>query len=414
MNAQPRADTREMLLVGVGCMGRPYVTAARRLGVHVRGIESAGAAGAAAEILDEVHPAAGDFDEPLAAAAYAAAGERAPDAVVAFSEEHVIGAALLQDTLGLPGPSLHAAVLSRNKALQRARFAAEGLPQPAHILVEDLHDAADWSSARFPVVVKPLSSMGSDGVEQVADGGELRRAANQRAHEGPLLVEEVVQGPEYSWEGLIRDGEVWFGNVTTKETSGPPQFVEIAHRAAASLDDDVAEEIDRLVAGVIRALRFRTGLMHLEFRLSDHGPSIMEVAVRTPGGFIMDVIGLTYGVDLFEMTVRAAFGLALPDPPASPIRYAASHWLVAAPGCVTTIEGREEVIAHPAVQRAEIEVAEGDLVGALRSGEGRVGSVVVAADTRSELEQSLAFVRRTLFVHTTPERRLAGHGALVD
>ena len=38
--------------------------------------------------------------------------------VLAFSEPHVLGAALVQDEYGLPGPSLRAAVTSRNKALQ--------------------------------------------------------------------------------------------------------------------------------------------------------------------------------------------------------------------------------------------------------------------------------------------------------
>jgi biotin carboxylase len=389
----------DLLMVGVGRMGRPYVAAARRLGAAVRGVEFGSRAEAVAELVNEVHRARGGFDEPLAEAAYAAATASAPDAVVAFSEEHVMGAALLQDALGLPGPSLHASVLSRNKSLQRARFAASGIAQPDFVVTQALPDAEAWAAGRFPVVVKPLSSSGSAG-ELVRDLGGFRAAADRRARDGRLLVETAVQGPEYSWEGLVREGEVWFGNITAKETTGPPHFVEVAHRTAAELDDDVATEVHRLARDVIAALRFRTGLMHLELRIAETGPTVIEVAVRTPGDFIMDLLGLTYGIDWFEMTLRLAFGLPLPSPPTGPVKYAASYLLVARPGRVTAVEGLSEVRAHASVVQADVKVGEGDVIPATTSSLDRVGSAIVAADTRAELEDALAFVRRTLCVRT--------------
>lgn len=62
-------------------------------------------------------------------------------------------------------------------------------------MLENLHDAVNWAAARYPVVIKPLSSMGSEGIEQVDDAAALRRAADRRAGEGALLVEEAVLGP---------------------------------------------------------------------------------------------------------------------------------------------------------------------------------------------------------------------------
>lgn len=393
---------KDLLLVGVGRMGRPYVAAAHRIGVRPRAIEFGGRADVAAEVLDEVHAARGGLDELLAEAAFQATTDRTPAGVVAFSEEHVMGAALVQDAFGLPGPSLHASVLSRNKALQRGRFAAEGLPQPEYLVTDDLGAAETWAQARLPVVVKPLTSSGSSGVEFVPDLAAYRQTAERRAHEGRLLVEAAVQGPEYSWEGLVRDGTVWFSNVTAKETTGPPNFVEVAHRAAAELDEDAAAQVDLLAVGVVAALRFATGLVHLEFRLTASGPSIMEVAVRTPGDFIMDILGLTYGFDWFEMALRLAMGLALPEPPRRPVRFAASYFPVACPGRVSSVSGLEEVKVHTSVVHADVKVAEGDVVAPLRSSAGRAGSVVLAAKTRSELEEALSFVRRTLRVVTQP------------
>jgi biotin carboxylase len=394
---------QELMLIGVGRMGRPYVEAARRLGVRVRAVEAASRMDAVAGDVDALHPCRGELDELWSEAAHVAALAGTSGGIVAFSEPQVMAAALLQDALGLPGPSLRAAVLSRNKALQRGRFAAHGVRQPDYVVTDDLQAAAEWALARLPVVIKPLSSSGSAGVELVAGADAYHAIAARRAHERPLLVETAVDGPEYSWEAIVRDGQVWCANTTAKETTGPPHFVEVAHRTAVRLAPAVARQVDKLAAGVLTALGMRTGLVHLEFRLAQDGPTLMEVAVRTPGDYLMEILTLTYGVDWFELVVRAALSLPLPEPPPAPVRYAASYLPVAAAGVVTGIRGLAEVAAHPCVVRAALKVAEGQTVAPLRSSAQRVGHVLLAADSPQELEEALAFVRETLVVHTSTE-----------
>jgi biotin carboxylase len=400
---------RELMLVGVGRMGRPYLTAARRLGLRVRAVETAARVDAVAGELDDVRVCPGELDEQWAATASAAALRNLPDGVVAFSEPHVLAAALLQEAGQLPGPSLHAAVVSRNKALQRGIFAALGVRQPEYHVVDDLRAAAHWASTRFPLVVKPLSSSGSAGVELVTGVDGYLEVAARRAGERPLLVESAVQGPEYSWEGLVEHGTVRFSNVTAKETTGPPYFVEVSHRTGVRFPTDVAAQVDRLAAAVLRGLRMSTGIVHLEFRLAAAGPTLMEVAVRTPGDFLMDLLGLTYGVDWFELVVRAAMSLPLPSPPPGPIRYAASYLPSAAPGVVTQIRGLDDVLRHPCVVHAGLIVGEGDVIPPLRSSGQRVGHVVLAAVSPEELDAALAEVRSMLVVDTQPadERRRA-------
>ena len=224
---------RELLLVGVGRMGRPYLEAARRLGLRVRAVEAASRIDAVVGDVDAAYPCRGELDELWAEAACAAASDGAPDGIVAFSEPQVIGSALLQDTLDLPGPGLHAAVLSRNKALQRGRFAAYGVRQPEYVVTDDLLAVESSAAERLPVVVKPLGMFGSVGVQLVSDVDAYRDVARSRSGER-LLVEVAIDGPEYSWEALVVDG--WCDSRTSPEgTTGPPRFVETAHRTAVVL-----------------------------------------------------------------------------------------------------------------------------------------------------------------------------------
>ena len=62
----------ELMLVGIGRMGRPYVDAAKRLGLRVHGVEAASRVDAVAGELDAVRACRGELDELWAEAASAA------------------------------------------------------------------------------------------------------------------------------------------------------------------------------------------------------------------------------------------------------------------------------------------------------------------------------------------------------
>lgn len=389
----------ELLLIGVGLMGRPYVTAAHRLGVGVHAVERPGQDTGA----DHLTPVRGDSDQHWVAAAHEAVAARPPDGVIAFAEPQVLAAALITDELGLPGPGLRAAVISRDKALQRARFAQAGVRQPEHILVTRLTDAADWARQRFPVVVKSLSGTGSLGVELVADVDGFAAAVDRRGTESPLLVEAAVAGPEYSWEAVVVDGRVWLSNVTRKQTSGPPRFIETGHRTGCRLDAADLDAVDAHTRSVLDALGMRSGMVHLEFRLAADGPTLMEVAVRTPGDYLMELLGFSYGVDWFEALVRVALGWELPAPPAAAPTPAAGHFPLAGPGVITAIEGLDEVRAHPAVVRAGVLAGIGDVIPPVVSSAQRRIYVLLRGADDAAVDAGLALARKTLEVHTRPE-----------
>ncbi|WP_245194553.1 ATP-grasp domain-containing protein [Kitasatospora phosalacinea] len=393
---------KELLLVGVGSMGRPYLDAALRMGCSVRAVESrAGAPNLPAGTRAEFHLVDHALDESWLLGALRAAGRGAPDGVVGFAETHVTAAALLQDRFGLPGPSLQAAVISRNKGLQRMVCAAAGVGQPGFLLAPTLADAREWAAEHLPVVVKPLTLGGSLGVEQLSTAEALEDALGRRGGDR-LLVEQAVEGPEFSWEAVVRDGAVLFENTTAKETTAPPYFVELTHRCGHRFDDPrTADAVSGFTRGVLAAIGMRTGLVHLEFRLGPQGPALMEVAVRTPGDYLAEAICLSYGFDLYEAVVRLALDLPLDGllrP--GPSRYAAVHYPRCPPGRITGISGLAEIAAHPFVVRISVDRGVGDSVAPMRSSSQRIGHAVVVAPTVEAREETLEFVRSRLRITT--------------
>ena len=386
-----------LLLLGMGEMGRPYFDAAHRLGFAVTVLDRARRLDALAtrsrlEDDDRALPVEAVTDEEWYQAALGASVPR-PDAVLGFSEPHVIPAALVAAELGLGGPGLRAAVISRNKALQRAVFGARGIVQPEHRLSRGLEDALKWSRSRFPAVVKPLAEAGSVGVEIVSGEPELRRAVDGRRP--PFLVERFVDGPEFSCETLVADGEVRWWSVTEKVTSQPPFAVELEHHVPARLEAGAALAIAALAARTREVLGVAAGIMHVEARLARGGPVLIEVAVRTPGDHIFDLVRLATGVDLFEANVAALAGI---EPSVErTVDGAACVWFpTPEPGVIARVDGLDELARLEGVAVAHVQLAPGDEVPPLRSTLDRLDGVILTASNRDELDQRLAAVKARL------------------
>ena len=407
-----------LLMVGCGWLGRPYLRRAHERGLQVSVLDSAAVLswdpdGAELGPGDTRRLVADSDDEGWIAAAAAALREDGPFiGVIPFSEPHVRPAALLAEELGLPGPGLRAAWTSRNKYLQRELFARQGLGQPDYHMARDVTAARRWAAGRYPVVLKPLSEAGSTGVRVVPGARELVAWCAER-HPGPaFLVEQYLSGQEYSVEAIIDRGAVAFSSITQKTTTPPPFCVEIEHRVPADCGAAARERVGGVLCRVVRALGIGSGIVHLEFRLESTGPKIMEVAVRTPGDMIMEVVRYATGVDLFDAAIAVACG-ERPEVQAT-VEHASCVWYpVVAPGLVTRVDGAADVGELPGVRLMYCDVSAGNLVHPCQSSEERVAAVLVEASDPACLDERLSRVRRELRISTARDSRLiAGERAV--
>lgn len=388
------AGKPRLLLVGMGGMGRAYLTAAQRRGFAVSLLD--GPRNLASEKVramlgpdDRTYEVTGSGDEAWAAGAAAAVRDARPSAVVAFSEPHVLTAALVADELGLPGLGVRAATASRNKLLQRLAYQRHGLLQPDFRLCHDADTAHGWAAGRYPVVCKPLSEAGSKGVRVVADEGELREWAATAT--GPFLCEEYVTGPEFSVEVLAAHGETVFANITAKVTTPPPYCVELEHHVPAGCDEVTRKTLVAQADGVVTALGLGTGLAHVELRLSADGPRIMEAAVRTPGDYIVDAIELATGIDLFDGVVAVSAGRP-PRIDATRNDAACVWYPVLPPGTPALLERMRAAAALEGVVRADLPAAD-TVARPLTWSLDRLGAFLLRAPDPARLAALLDSVR---------------------
>ncbi|MFE5868447.1 acetyl-CoA carboxylase biotin carboxylase subunit family protein [Streptomyces roseifaciens] len=264
-------------------------------------------------------------------------------AVLNCGEVFVEPAGALAEALGLPGPGAHAARVCRHKVLQR--LAAPHLAPHWAMLgrAEQAPAAADaWQS--FPAVLKPAGRMSSSGVRSVANAAELRTELAQYPPDEMLLLEERVHGAEFSVETLVYEGEILWSGITRKNTNedGTRYFTETGHTSPApGLSPAEEARLLEANASLLRAISFRTGMSHAEFRLSGERVALMEIAARPPGDAITKLWHLATGRPLEPALVDLALGQR-PDIPA-PRRRARQIYLDHPVGVLADVECAEDV-----------------------------------------------------------------------
>jgi ATP-grasp domain len=262
---------------------------------------------------------------------------------------------LLCDGLGVPSPGLRASRACRCKYLQRwyvPDLSPRSVVIPAAQRSRALADAAlepvlaaELGSITFPAVVKPASRHSSWGVLTVRDGAELRRElAGYRDHE-IVLVEERVDGQEYSVESLVQGGSVVFASATRKETTQTHDrtFVELSH-SVPEPDHDICELLLRANATLLGRLAFADGIAHSEWRITaDRRAVLMEIAGRTPGDGLMALYHLATGMPMEPQILNIALGEPASYP--APRRFTRQVYLTHEPGVLDDV-----TLAWPDVQ----------------------------------------------------------------
>ncbi|HEU5265518.1 MAG TPA: ATP-grasp domain-containing protein, partial [Jatrophihabitans sp.] len=153
----------------------------------------------------------------LTDAALGLAADRKISGVATYDELQVTAAAYVAEELGVRGLTVAGAVNCRDKARTRDALTAAGLPQPGYAVVHDLaHAIAAADRIGYPVVAKPRGMGMSVGVTRADGPAQLGAAfglAERACKSGPpsyadgVLIEECVEGPEISVDGVVCDGQ---------------------------------------------------------------------------------------------------------------------------------------------------------------------------------------------------------------
>lgn len=235
--------------------------------------------------------------------------------VITSSDYPVNTVAFISDALNLPGLSIESAKYCTNKYLQKSILIDAGLSVPKFNYIDTSKDEVkNLVKSNQEYVLKPLSSSGSRGVHKIKAPQDFEiaiRDSLKYSDDSFLILEEYIDGEEFSVEMLLQDNECHIIAITEKKLlKSDSVFVEKGHVIPAKIPIQIENAIRNCAKETVRVLNLNNCAVHLELKVNENGKIyIIEVGARLGGDFITShLIPLSKGIDMLSNVIKISLG----------------------------------------------------------------------------------------------------------
>jgi biotin carboxylase len=385
---------RTILIVSGGVEAADAARRARDMGLNVvvsdRDPKAPGFAIANAALLADVYN-----PEETAQAAEKFHRETCPiDGVICVAADAPATAALVAARLGLPGITIETARLASDKLAMKERFSAKGVPVPWYAAVPDFAGLKRILAERGDnLVIKPVDSRGSRGVQRLAQVADLEEAFNRARQWSPtarVMVEAYLRGPQVSTESLVVDGVCHTPGFSDRNYEllerHAPFFIENGGDLPSHLPAATQQKVRDMVAKAAAALGVTNGTVKGDMVVHEGEAYVIELAARLSGGFFCTKeIPHNSGVDFVGLAIRIALGEKPAVSEMNPTRNTpiVQRYLFPSPGKVVHAAGEDQARALPGILEAVVTARVGDVIPP--AGDKRpTGAMVIATGASPE------------------------------
>ncbi len=404
---------KALLIVSGGDEAVDAVHRAKEMGLYV--------------IVSDINPQAPGFalaDSCIVADVYgpdetAAAAERYNrkirkiDGVICVAADAPITVATVAGRLGLPGIPLDAARTACDKLAMKQRFAAAGVAVPWFAEIATPQDLQRVAIERgSDLVIKPVDSRGSRGVQRVSHVGDFNKAfflARKHSPSERVMVEQYLSGPQVSTESVIVDGRchtIGFSDRNYEYLDRyAPFFIENGGDLPSKLPGAMQAKVKELVARAAAALGIVNGTVKGDIAIHNDEPHVIELAARLSGGFFCTrEIPLNTGVDFIGAAIRLALGEKIEPEDLEPTRLTpvVQRYAFPEPGQVISIRGEDEARAVAGVEDLRVTVRPGDVLRSPIDSNCSAAMVLASGASHADALKAANDALSTLVIETRP------------
>ena len=356
------------------------------------GIEAADAARRAKEmghtvVVSDMDPQAPGFafaDSCLIADVYgptetAAAAERYSrkirkiDGVLCVAADAPLTAATVAQRLRLPGLPIHVAELATDKLAMKKAFLSAGVAVPWFAEVRTPQELQQVAIARGKdLVIKPVDSRGSRGVQRVAQVEDLSKAFMLARSHSPterVMVEQYLEGPQVSTESVVLNGVCYTPGFSDRNYEHlekyAPFFIENGGDLPSHLPADIQQKVKDLVGRAASAMGVTDGTVKGDIVIHKGEPYVIELAARLSGGFFCTrEIPLNTGVDFIGAAINIALGDPVNAADLEPKQQQAvvQRYAFPAPGKVVAVDGADDARKIAGIEEVVVTARLGDVI----------------------------------------------------
>ncbi len=226
--------------------------------------------------------------------------------------------AKINQKLNLNGLSLEDVHIATNKGKQRELLKRASLPTPNFLRFkagEILDYELIGKALQFPVIIKPVDSSGSRGVQVIHNLAELKenigKSFNYSCFDSEIIIEEMIQGIEFTVESFVTKDNIHTLSISEKKkpTNNFTVSSELFYNSPFAMK--LWDSIENVVNRFIKECNFKNTILHTEvlYSYSNQDIYIVETTVRSGGFGIFDkILPRTTGLDIVGLTIDVNMG----------------------------------------------------------------------------------------------------------
>ncbi|MCB0416093.1 MAG: ATP-grasp domain-containing protein, partial [Bdellovibrionales bacterium] len=251
------------------------------------------------------------------------------DGVLTYTEAAVHHTNELSHLLGVPVISRFRDRSIRNKGIAREKIARVTDAQPwfRRLANESALKTLLKEELRFPLIVKPAEMMRGLAAVRVENKIQLKAAYFRASNadfwneklrprfediSNEVLVEELIEGPEYGVEVMVQHGKATVLGITKKYLCSGNTFEDAGHCfPAPDVPAKTRAQIEDLMRKVHAGLMIENSLTNAEVRVRENKVYLLEINCRITDDRVSDLIEKAYGISLARILADLHCGRAV-------------------------------------------------------------------------------------------------------
>ncbi len=323
------------------------------------------------------------------------------DGVVAYASDPAAPtAAYVCEQLGLPTSPYRSVEILSKKDLFRAYLAENGFNVPKAQGFTSYEEALSViDTFKLPVMVKPVDSSGSKGINKMTDKSQLKdfvEDALNYSRDKRFLIEEFIvkKGYQISGDAFSVDGELVFHCFGNEYYSNKVQkdFAPLGECWPFLMDKHIEEKLHNDLQRLITSLGMKSTAYNVEAIVDEQDNIyILELGARSGGSLIPQITEYATGVNMVTYVIKAAMGEDCSDLKTAPTKGCWSNYMVHADqsGVYAGIRYDEQFAQNNLVEFVT-DIKVGDPVHKFRDAQDAIGTLIVKYDNPQQMFEMIA------------------------
>lgn len=190
--------------------------------------------------------------------------------------------------------------VNRRKTGMKQRFVGAGIPCAEGMPAENAAEIRAFvKRCGYPVIFKPDQGVGAGGAFKVSSDYELEGVLKNPLDD--YMLEKALTGDLVSFDGLTdRNGEIVFWT-SHRFSGGIMETVNERRHLHYYSFRDIPVQLEALGRKTVAAFNVRERFFHIEFFRPDSSSYYaLEINLRPPGGYTVDMMNYACDIDLFQ------------------------------------------------------------------------------------------------------------------